>query len=528
MSETPAPTSRLSDLPGSATLLKAIARVSGRPFRVSLVADGRKEILHDALGAAEVVERRRYEGDGTAAFLELGPPRTREGTPDTALTQATVEHLLRIADLLQRREREIRDRREEIELLTFISRTLGSVIRLDQAAAAILGKLVDVTGADRATLWSHDPERDELRLLATKGRADPVVRSVAVGSPSSLVAHVWRAQETVLAGPEPVDMEGLPHGVIRGFEGHALLAVPVTYAPPEGEPRRVGVLNLVGAPGEPSFTPADRELVAAIASQVGAALENGRLVREELSRERLRAELRLAHDLQLRLLPDPEAFDDLFDLAARCDPADSVGGDFYQLVRLPGGRLGVLLGDVSSHGISAALVMAQLMGAASLVAPVADDPANVLLRLRDQVAPELEAAGMLVTVFYAVLDPVEGSLRYANAGHPHAFLLRERTARRLGALDRPVGAPGDAGFRDRTERLEPGDRLLLFTDGLFEGGGGSGPRGEEGVVEAAVEAAGGEPPNVLDAVFRLAEDLPSRDDRTALVVGVPGGVRAPS
>ncbi|MFW6193144.1 MAG: PP2C family protein-serine/threonine phosphatase, partial [Gemmatimonadota bacterium] len=335
-------------MPGVDDLLEAVSRVDARPFRVSMVRDGERSIVHDDLGDAPVEERRTFEGRAVTTELELGASTDPESPGLFPLVGTVVDHLARTTDLLSVRDRELRDRREVIELLTFISRTLGSVIRLDDAASAILGKLVDVTGADRATLWSHDPEAAELRLLASKGRADPVVRSVTVEHPDSLVAHVWRGQQTILAGPEPAAMAGLPPSVQSGFEGRALLAVPVTYAPPQGEPRRVGVLNLVGAPGDPAFRAADRELVAAIASQVGAALENGRLVREELARERLRAELGLAHDLQLRLLPDPDDFRDLFDVAARCDPADSVGGDFYQLARLPGDRLGVLLGDVSS------------------------------------------------------------------------------------------------------------------------------------------------------------------------------------
>lgn len=486
-----------------------------------MIRDGAKELVHDDLGDAPVEERRTFEGSAVTTELELGAPTGPERTDPFPLLGTVVDHVARMADLLGERDRELEDRREEIELLTFISRTLGSVIRLDDAASAIVGKLVDVTGADRATLWSHEPEAGELRLLASKGRADPVVRSVALEHPDSLVAHVWRGQQPILAGPEPAAMAGLPPSVRSGFEGRALLAVPVTYAPPRGEPRRVGVLNLVGAPGEPSFRAADRELVAAIASQVGAALENGRLVREELARERLRAELELAHDLQLRLLPDPTDFQDLFDVAARCDPADSVGGDFYQLVRLPDDRLGVLLGDVSSHGISAALVMAQLVSAASLVAPVAERPGTVLRRLRDQVAPELEAAGMLVTVFYGVLDRREGTLCYASAGHPHAFLLSGDAADRLGALDRPIGAPGDTRFRDREVGIEHGDRLLLFTDGLFEGADGSaGKERERGVVRAAASAGGEAVGRALEAAFDHAEETPSRDDRTALVVRI--------
>ena len=111
--------------------------------------------------------------------------------------------------------------------------------------------------------------------------------------------------------------------------------------------------------------------------QVGAALENNRLIRESLARERMAREMELAHNLQMKLLPAVESLGDL-EMAARVEPAEQVGGDFYQLFRLSEDRIGVMIGDVSTHGFPAALIMALAMSASSIYALEKGRPAGVL------------------------------------------------------------------------------------------------------------------------------------------------------
>ena len=160
----------------------------------------------------------------------------------------------------------------------------------------------------------------------------------------------------------------------RETDRGAFLSVPVSYTPPEGEARTVGVINLSGRPGDEGFSAGDMKLLSAIASQIGAAVENNRLIAESLRQERMEREMELAHDLQLKLLPSVEQFASYAEVAARCAPAESVGGDFYHLFRLPGGRLGVVIGDVSSHGFAAALIMALTMGSVAIHASEGDRP----------------------------------------------------------------------------------------------------------------------------------------------------------
>ena len=230
-------------------------------------------------------------------------------------------------------------------------------------------------------------------------------------------------------------------------------------------------------------------------------------------------ELELAHDLQLKLLPDPAALEGSHDLAVRCVPAETVGGDFYQLFQLQNDRLGVMIGDVSSHGFSAALIMALTMSAVGIYAQESGPPADVLRRVHRALAKELESTEMYLTLFYGVLDPTAGRLVYANAGHPHAYRIQANgTRQRLGATDPPLGMVEVAQYGEaEVEWVAGKDLLCLFTDGLSDRFEGT----ETGLMDEIVSLRDKPLNAILDRIFSATErakaGVPS-DDRTAMLV----------
>src|SRR6058998_656789 len=416
-------------------------------------------------------------------WLEIGGKRRRgkrEGPP-----LPTAGELAEIVGSLLAAEREtahvaaeLSERYEEIDLIYTISEILGHTIRLDEAAQRILTEVSTVVGARRATLLVLDPAQQVLRVVAARGMDRKDVDPIEVDDPCSIAARVFRERRIVSYDPtDPKAVSpGCPEG--RNYRGRAFLSVPVLYAAPGTRGKQIGVINLTDRLGEDAFTAGDRKLVAAIANQIGAAVENARLVAQDLSQQRVRRELELAHDLQLKLLPSPLVLAARADVAARCRQAESVGGDFYNLLNLRGDRLGVMIGDVTSHGFSAALIMALVMAASGIHAETAETPAEVLRRIEESLGEELASTEMFLTVFYAVIDPAAQRIVYANAGHPHAFLVSTQTgdAVRLEATRPPLGlatAPGEDAVRPwrRREAL-----LCLFTDGLTEatGSGGAG------------------------------------------------------
>jgi len=418
--------------------------------------------------------------------------------------------------------RELTERYEEINLLYFISEILGSVLSVPDAASRILVEVSDVLSARRASLWVYRPEERVLDLAAAVGE-EGLRGPISVDDPESATAWVFRQRESLNLERGTV-LADLPRLEPRPQGREAFLSVPINYTPPDGEARNVGVITLVGRRSNVRFSAGDARLLAAIASQVGAALETQRLVQESLRQERLVRELELAHDLQLKLLPDPSSFHPPPEVAARCTPADTVGGDFYQLFRLPGDRLGIMIGDVSSHGFSAALIMALTMSALGIYAQESGPPGEVLKSVHRALMDELESTEMYMTLFYAVLDPTAGRMVYANAGHPHVFRLSgDGATERLGATDPPMGMLPLDNYGEAHTSWEAGDILCLFTDGLSDALAhpGSAGSGERALVER-VRSRFHEPlEDVLAALFdaaAAAELHTPADDRTALLV----------
>lgn len=414
---------------------------------------------------------------------------------------------------------QLHDRLEEIELLYTITETLGRTLGLAASARTIVREVATVVGARRASILVYDEADRTLRPVAGWGidvsRFDPV----PADDPGSVAARVFREREPVEYDPRdggdaPASDEG------RTYRGAAFVSVPILYPQPGALPRAVGVLSVTDRVGTDSFSDGHRRLLAAVASQVGASIENQRLIERDRERQRVSHELELARDLQLRLLKP--RYQGAADVAAHCLQAEGVGGDFYNFIRLPEHRLGVMLGDVSSHGFGAALVMALVLSASAIHAEEADSPGDVLRLLLDSVGSDLEDTEMSLSLFYAVSDREHGELRFANAGHPHAFVMRaDGTVERLGATAPPLGLGTESHFSSATTAWQRGaDSLVLCTDGVIDARNGTGGRfGEERLLTCVRQARHGGSRAAVDAVFAALEGFPGEpDDRSVLVL----------
>ncbi|MGH2901099.1 MAG: PP2C family protein-serine/threonine phosphatase, partial [Solirubrobacteraceae bacterium] len=293
-------------------------------------------------------------------------------------------------------------------------------------------------------------------------------------------------------------------------------------APRGAEP--LGVVNLSDRRSGLPFTAGDQKLIAAIATQIGTAIQNTRLVRASVDQQRLAHEMQLAHDLQMKLLPNDAVVAPEASVAARVVPAESVGGDFYNLFRLGGGKTGVMIGDVSGHGYQAALIMALTMSAAAIHSQTTTDPAEVLHALMSTLRDELTMTEMYISTFYGVIDPWAGELRYANTGHPHAFLLTENGAfERLAATHPPIGMTDEKPLTGRRVWNASRDLLVLFTDGVSDARNRMGERlGEERILETVRQHRKEAPAAILERVVDvLAEHTRGavrRDDVTIVLV----------
>ena len=318
------------DIPGSGPLpgpvrstLEEFEEAMDVRLELHLRLDGERRRLYPVDEApppapGPVVVRTLEPREGPPLELEI-----RGGAPDSVERLAdalehTLERTFDFAQEIRFFTYELAERYEEINLLYSISETLGSILRLDDAARVILGEVAEVLGARRGSLWVYDAGSELLHLRASvgdEGRTGPLER----GDDEAVTARVFREGRPVVTGPEDQ-----PPPEIRAAPDDSVLSVPIRYSPPAGEARTVGVINLFGRRRDGRFTASDQKLLSAIASQVGAALENHRLIRESLRQERMSREMELAHNLQMKLLPSTDRFDGV-QVAARVEPAEQVG-----------------------------------------------------------------------------------------------------------------------------------------------------------------------------------------------------------
>jgi phosphoserine phosphatase RsbU/P len=454
------------------------------------------------------------------AWLVVGPSPSSRAALETHLRflLPVVSHFLQASLEVEHAAGELAERYEEINLLYTIGEILGRTVALEEAAHTILTEICETVGARRATVLVHDAPSRELRVVAALGARPASLPSIRVDDECSITARVFRTMYPEIAED---DAEACPQE--RDHRDGAMLSVPIIWSTARG-PQPLGVVNLSGRRGHQPFTAGDQKLIAAIATQIGTAIQNARLVRASISQQRLAHEMQMAHDLQMKLLPAGDELAPDADAAARVVPAESVGGDLYNLFRLGRGRVGALLGDVSGHGYQAALIMALVMSASAIHAKGTGDPGAMLDSVMGSLREELAATEMFLSAFYAVIDRSNGVLRYANAGHPSVFVLHgDGSVERLPALDPPMGLTNEALHTGKRKWDAAGDLLLLFTDGVSDARNRNGERfGEERVLDVVrthrIEASAA----VVDRVFRAVEEFldgaRARDDLTVIVV----------
>jgi serine phosphatase RsbU (regulator of sigma subunit)/predicted ester cyclase len=193
-------------------------------------------------------------------------------------------------------------------------------------------------------------------------------------------------------------------------------------------------------------------------------------------RERFEQELSVARRIQQASLPKEVPTLEDWQISPFYRPAREVGGDFYDFHLLPGGRLGLVVGDATGKGVPAALVMSTTCGMLQLAAQAlgSSSPGRVLRQVNEALVARIPQ-NMFVTCFYAILDPHSASLSYANAGHDLPYLQRRGEAEELRARGMPLGLMPGMGYEENEIVLDAGEAALFYSDGLVEA---HGPKGE--------------------------------------------------
>ncbi|MER7561893.1 SpoIIE family protein phosphatase [Streptomyces sp. NPDC097941] len=427
--------------------------------------------------------------------------------------------------------------RERLEFLNEVSGKIGTSLDLSrtivEVSRAVVPRFTDVAGTylreqvvagegfpdgvpDTTTMW----HRVALEHTDEPGRWDDVV---PVGEAMPFPAHTPFFQCMTTGEPVlvPRISEQMGHAIASQFEkrdirplitGRSMLVVPL-------KARNVvlGFMILLRHPERVEFNDMDRVTGAELAARAGLVLDNARMYTFQES---------VAETLQDSMLPHIPPRMAGCDIATRYLPGTllgRVGGDWFDSVKLPGARTALVVGDVMGHGLNSAAMMGQLRTAVQTMAAL-DLPPAQLLRNLDDLAQRLGDT-YLATCLYAVYDPIASELHLANAGHIPPVIVRAADGRSE-LLDLPTGAPigvGGVPFEAVRVRVEPGDRLLMCTDGLVE------VRGEDiGVGLATLTESAAHPAasmdDACDAIIRALNPRGGRKDDVALLMVRLGGI----
>ena len=231
------------------------------------------------------------------------------------------------------------------------------------------------------------------------------------------------------------------------------------------------MLSLGPRRSEQDYSSEDRGLLNNLSVQASPAVRVAQLVRQQQieaqERERIEQELRVAHLIQQTLLPRQLPTLEGWHVAAFYQPARAVGGDFYDFLDLPDGRLAIVVGDVTDKGVPAALVMATTRAILRGAAQRLDAPGAVLEAANEMLCDDIPP-NMFVTCLYAILDTTTGVIRYANAGHPPAFQRSAQEVNELRARGMPLGLMPDMRYEELEATIKPGDSMIMYSDGLVE------------------------------------------------------------
>ena len=350
--------------------------------------------------------------------------------------------------------------------------------------------------------------RDRYRLkAATNGQKALALANAADGRPDLILLDV------VMPGMDGYEVCARLKGSPSTDDIPIVFLTSLTEAHDEAEGFRRGAVDYIHKPFNPIV----------VAARIEAALDRKRLRDlEKLYRANIERELDLARQIQCSILP--KAFPPMSRASGHglMVPAREVGGDFFDFIPIDEHRVGIAIGDVSDKGVAAAFFMGIARTQLRATARFDPSPGASLVRLNDMLAAENEQ-GMFVTVFYGILDTSTGDFTYANGGHPSPALIRAGGAATWlpGTGGMLIGMMAGNGYLEGRVRLDPGDFLFIYSDGVVEALNAEGVEFADQRLQRVLEEHGGLPVRkateaVLEAVTAFAQGVPQADDITCV------------
>jgi serine phosphatase RsbU (regulator of sigma subunit) len=444
----------------------------------------------------------------------------RGGGADLVFLAAGVEHLTS-----SRSTTAARDDLRQITALLEGFRALGSGRVLQEVLALVLDAAIDLSSAERAFIMLSNTD-NVLEFRLARGRDKQTLTDSTFAVSRKVPEEVYRTGRTkVVADLFDTGIADVHPGTVALGIRH-VVCVPLNFvqyvetAEAKSEDRRIGVLYLDSRERGTLLSEGTRAALETLAAEASVAIENARLVRDRLEKARLEQEMRIAAEIQQALLPKPRASLGFVEAAAASVPCRSIGGDFFDYMDEPGTSFGFTLGDVAGKGPPAALMSAMMQGMFAAQATT-EGPAEAITRFNKALCRRgIEAR--FVTLLFGIIT-ADGQLTYCNAGHNPPLVVGNAGVRRLETGGPVVGLLEFAPYTQATEQLDPGDVVVLFSDGVSEAFNTAGEDFGEGrlldVTQRALDASSHQLlEKIIAAVRAFSKGAAQSDDITVMVI----------
>ncbi len=408
---------------------------------------------------------------------------------------------------------------DKLKLLLDITNHLSNTLELNTLLPEVVESLLQLfKQADHGFLILVDETTRELVPQIVKSRRPD--EESHIGFSASIVKQCIKTVQGILS--KDAEKQFSTSDSVAGLELRSVMCAPLWTQ----DHKAFGVLLLDSRDPRKRFTEEDINLLMGVASQASIALTNARFHRDALARERLKRDLALARAVQRSFLPASLPEIPGYEFYACNESALEVGGDYYDFIPLPRGRLGVVLGDVAGKGVAAALVMARFSAEARAVLRGEAELAPAIHQL-NALMQSLSVTDRFMTFAALVLDPTTHTLTIVNAGHPPPLRVRgasavdEAIAR--SAIGPPLGIQKDYAYETQQLAMQPGDRLVLFSDGVTESmnaqGEQLGAKGLRKVLQASAAAPRELGERILHAIEEHVGGSNQHDDITLVCLG---------
>lgn len=404
-----------------------------------------------------------------------------------------------------------------------VSGLINSSLELEEVLEHIMTTSRQILGADACSLMLVDEQTQELVFEVAQGPvADKLMKGFRLQKGQGIAGHVFETGEPELI--ENAYRDSRFHSdfdLKTGYLTHSILCVPLKV-----KDRIIGISQVINRYDGMPFDAEDQETLTLLCTHAAIAIENARIHRALLRKQRMESDLAFATSIQLSFLPHEVPALEGFQFKSHYQAALEIGGDFYDFIPLDEGRLGILIGDVSGKGVASALYMARLTSDFRLLAIRHKEPTRLIERINNLLC-ERTCRGIFVTLLYMVLDIAQRKLAYVNAGHIPPVLWnhsQERFEILRGVGGPPLGILAGRSYPSGILELCPGDTVLLSTDGLMEAKNPVGAQLGWQRIEEAVREGDSRVEGVYHRVIQMmkefVEDCPPSDDTTLVLFGV--------